>query len=139
MTCRDVRRTGIYELPIHFVRKEIEVVFLDKVSDPVHLRTGVKVSGRVVRVADQDRFGPFCYKFLEFLHRRQGKTRLYRRCDTFDHRTGRHGKRHIIGVRRLGYNNLIPRIKAGQEGEKHRFRASACHDHIVRSEIDVVS
>ena len=94
----DIRRLGIDELTVHLVGDEIEVVFLDEVANLTHLLFRIEVSRRVIGVANQNRARLRRNLLLEFLHRWQFETVLDIRLDGLDDRSGRDGKRHVVGI-----------------------------------------
>ena len=137
MTGRDIRRAGINKFTIYFVREEEEVVLLHQVTDLIHFPTCIQITGRVVRITNQDSLGTFIDQFLEFLYFRQGETFFNGRCNRTDLCSGRDGKCHVVGVCRFRNNDFISRIQAGKEGKKYRFRTSRCNDYIVSRQVDV--
>ena len=131
MTRRNIRRSRIYELSVNLVREEEQIVLLHHVADAVHLLARIEVTRRVVRVADQYTARTLVYQLLELLDLRQGKALLYRRRDGTDDSARRNGKSHVVGIGRLGNDDLVAGVQARHEGEQHRLRTA-------RSDYDVV-
>ncbi len=55
------RRTGIDKLTIYFVKKKEQSYLIQPSHESVHLATGVQITGRVIRIANQYRFGAFIF------------------------------------------------------------------------------
>ena len=138
MTSRNIWRTGINVFTIHLIGEEIQVVFLYKVTNLVHFTTGIEITGRVVRITDQDGLGAFIDQLLKLFHLRKGETFFDGSGNGTDNRTRRNGKSHIVGIGRFRHDDFIPRIQATQESEQYRFRATGSDDDIVGIQIDVV-
>ena len=64
---RDVRASGINELTVHLIRKQIQIVLLHQITDLVHLPLGIEITGRIVRIADKDGLRTISDQLLEFL------------------------------------------------------------------------
>ena len=137
MAGRDIRGTGINKFTIYFIRKEEEVILLHQIPNLIHFTTGIQISCRIIRVANQNRFGTFVDQFFEFLHFRQRKPFFNGRGNRTDLCSSRNGKCHIIGVCRFRNYDFITRIQTGKEGEKYRFRTSWCNNYIVSRQVDV--
>ena len=73
VTGRDIRRTGIDKLAVHFIREQVKIILLHHVTNLVHLAAGIQIAGRIIRVTDQNSFCAFIYQLLELLHFRQGE------------------------------------------------------------------
>ena len=138
MAGRDIGRPRIDEFAVDFVRKEKKVVALHQIADLHHLAARIEVPRRVVGVADQDAARAVVDKLLELLDRRQREAVLDRGGDRPDHGAGRYGESHVVGVGRFGYDDLVARIEARHEGEKHRFGASRRDDDVVGRQADLV-
>ena len=138
MAGRNIRLLGIYELTVYLVRKEIQIVLFHQIADLIHLATGIKISGRVIRIADKDGTGLFGNLLLELLDRRQTESVINRRLHRLHHSTATDCKRHIIGIRRIRNDNLIARIQAGHISEHYRLRTTCSNDYLIRREIDTV-
>ena len=138
MTGRDIRRTGIDKLAVHFIREQVKIILLHHVTNLVHLAAGIQIAGRIIRVTDQNSFCAFVYQLLELLHFRQGEPFLDGSRHRADHGSGRNGKRHIVGIGRFRHNDLISRIQATQKSKQHRFRTSGSDDDIIGRQVDVI-
>ena len=138
MAGRDVGRTRVDEFAVDLVREEEEVVAFDQIADAVHLLARVEVSGGVVGVANQDAARAFVDKPLEFGDVGQREALLDGRDDGADDRTGRDGEGHVVGIGRLGDDNLVARIEARHEGEEHGLGAARGDDDFVGRELDLV-
>ena len=138
MASRDIWRTGINVFTIHLIGEEIQVIFLYKVTNLVHFTTGIEITGRIVRITDQDGLGAFIDQLLELFHFRKGETFFDGSGNGTDYRTRRDGKGHIVGIGRFRHDDFIPRVQATQESEQHRFRTTGSDDDVVGIQIDVV-
>ena len=132
MEGRNIWRTCVDKLTINLIREQIKVILLHKVTNLIHLLTRVEITCRIIRVADQNRLCALSNQLLKLLHRRKSKTVLNRRRHSLDHSTRRHSKRHIVSICRLRNDDLITRIKAGHECEKHSLRTTRSHNDIIR-------
>ena len=90
----------------------------------IHLAAGVKITGRIIRIADEDGLRPVRDEFLEFLDRRKGETGLDRRRNRLDNRTCRNSKSHIIGISRFRNNDLVTRVQTSKKCEKNSLRTA---------------
>ena len=117
MAGRDVGRSRVDVLAIHLVGEKIKVVFLHQVANLVHLASGVEIARGVVGIANQ--YGPCSVvdQLFELLHFGQRETLLDGGGNGSDFGTGRDGKRHVVGIGRLGHYNLIAGIEAAQESK----------------------
>ena len=136
MAGRDVRRPGIDELPVYLVRKQVQVIFLHQVADLVHLAARVQIPGRIVRIANEYGFRFLVYQRFEILNIRQRISVAYIGFDGFYLHTGLHGKRYIVGICRLGYNNVVTRIDTRRECQLQSFRASSRDNYVLRRDVD---
>ena len=118
---RDIGRARVDKLAIDLVREEEEVVLLYQIADALHLAARVEVTRRVVGVADQDTARAGVDQLLEFRHIGQGKALVDGRDHGANRRSGRDGEGHVVGVSRLGHDDLITRVEARHEGEEHRL------------------
>jgi len=108
----------------------------DKVAELLHLALGVQVTRRIVRVTDHDGLGLIGYDLLELLDAGERETIIDCRSYGDDACTSGSGESLVIGVERLGDNNLVERIKAAHEGEKHGLGAATGDEHLVGRDID---
>ena len=138
MAGRDVRRTCIDELAVNLVGEEIQIVFLYKVANLIHLSASVEITRRIVRVADEDGACTLVYQLLKLIYLRKAEALVDSRCNGAYHRSGRDGKRHVVGICWLWHDNLVARIKARKECEEHRLRTSRSDDYIVGSNVYIV-
>ena len=138
MASGNIGRTGINVFTINLIGKEIEVVFLHKVTDLLHLTTRIKITRRVVGIANHDGARAVVDEFFKFLHLRQGETFLDRCGDGANLGTGRNGKRHIVGISWFGYDNLVARIEARHECKQNSFGTARGDDDVVCRYVDVV-
>ena len=136
---RNIRRARVNELAIHLVGEQVQMVFLDQISNPVHLLLRVKITRGIIRIADQNRLGPFVNQFLELLNLGQAKALLDGRDDRPNHRTRGDRERHVVRVGRLGDDDFIARVQAAQEGEKDCLAAAGGDDDVVGGELDLVA
>ena len=111
----DIGASGIDVLTVYLIREEVEVVFLDKVANLVHLPAGIEISGRVVGVADQDGACALVDKLFELLDLRQGEAFFYRSGNGTYLGTCRDGECHIVSIGRFGHDDLVARIEAAHE------------------------
>ena len=137
MESRDIGSTRIAKLAIDLIREEEKVIFLHQISQLVHLFLGVKITGRIVGVTNQDGFRTRCDQLLKTLKRRQRKTFVNRRRDGLDYRTTGNGKGHVVGIGRLWHDNLITGIQAGHEREEDSLRSACRDDDIVSRDMDI--
>ena len=138
MASRDVRRTGIDKLTVHFIRKKIQIVLLHQIANLIHLTARIEVSRGVIRIANQNGPRTFVNQLLELLDLRQRKSFFYRSGYRTDDRSRRNGKCHVIGVCRFGNDDFVARIQAGQKSEQHSLRTSRRDDDVVRRKIDMI-
>ena len=124
MEGRDIGCAGIAELPVDLVGEEEEVIFLDQVAYLQHLFHRIEVARGVVGIADEDAFGAGGNQFLELLDRGEREAVVYARRHGDDLGTGRDGEGHIVGIGRLGHDNLVAGVEASHEREQHGLRAS---------------
>ena len=137
MAGRDIRRTRINKLTIHFIGEEEQIVLLHKVTYLVHFATGIKITCRIIRITDQDSPGALVNQLFKLFYFRKRKTFFYGSGNGAYLSTGRDGKRHIVSVSRFGNNNLVTRIEARQEGEQYRLRTTGRNDDIICRQFDV--
>ena len=138
MAGRDIGRTRINKFTVHLVREEEQIVLLHKVANLVHFTACIEVTRRIVGIANQNSTRALVNQLLELLYLGQRETLFDGRGNGAYLGSGRDGKRHIIGIGRLGNNDFIPRIEASQEREQHRLRAAGSDDDVVCSQIDIV-
>ena len=138
MECGNVRRRGVDVFAIDLVGEQVEVVFLNQVTDLVHLLARIEIARRVVRVANHDAFGLRTNEFLELLDARKGKTLLDGTRDGADDGTRTDGERHVVGVGRFGNYDFVTGVEASHEREENRFAASRGDDDVIRRHVDVV-
>ena len=134
----DIRRTRIDIFAIHLVGEEVQVVLLHQVSNLVHFPACVKIACRIVGVTDHDGARTLINQFLKFLHLRQRETFLDSGGDGTNLCARRNGKGHIVGVGRLWHDNLVARVQAWQEREKHSFRTTRCNDDVVGCYLNII-
>ena len=137
--CGNVGRAGVDEFAVHLVGEEVQIVFLHKVPDLVHLLLGVEIAGRVVRVADEYGLGPFVDEFFEFLHLRQAEAFVNGGGDGADDRSGGDGEGHVVGVGRFRDYYFVTGVEAAHEGEEHRLGASGRDDDFIAVELYLVA
>ena len=111
---------------------------MNDIANTQHLLFGVQVTGRVVRIADEDSTRLVGNLFLKFLHRRQLESVLDMGLDGLDYRTARDSESHVVGVTRVGHNNLVTRIEAGHEREQNRLTTAGRDDNLVGTKVDAV-
>ena len=108
----------------------------DNVAQAQHLLLRIQVTGRVVRIADEDGLGARGDQGLECFHIRQaesipdiGMNGFYRRAA---------GQRHglVVGIEGLGDDDLVARIQQAQEGEQHGFGAACRYQNLFRCQVD---
>ena len=138
MASRDIRRFGIDELAIDLIGDQVQVVFLHQIADLAHLLLGIEIARRVIGVADQDCARLRRNLLLKLLHRRQLEPVLDIRLDGFDDSTCRDRKCHIVGVRRVGHNDLVARIEARHVRKHDRLRTAGGNNDLVRRKVDPV-
>ena len=100
------------------------------------LLLGVDITGRVVRVTDQDRLGARGDQPLELLHRRQREIVGDRRRDRLDVDARLHGEAVVVGIERLGHQHLVARVEADGHRHEDRFRSSDRDHHVVGRHVD---
>ena len=96
-------------------------MFLHQIAQLIHLFARIEITRRVIGVADEDTFCARTDHLLEVVDGRQGKALIDGAHDGFDDGARGDGKRHIIGIRRFGHDNLIAGIEAGEESKQHGF------------------
>ena len=133
----NIRRTRITELTINLVREKEQIVLLDDIANLVHLLLGIKIAGRIIGIANQDRLGPGRDQCLELLQGRQGKTLIDRGRDCLDNRTARDSESHIVRISRFWNDNLITRIEASHKGEEDRLRTTSRNDDIIHVHMNI--
>ena len=138
MACRDIGRTCIDKLTVHFVREQEQVVFLYQIPYLVHFTPRIKIPRRIIRVANQDSFGPLVNQFFKLLYFRQRKPFLDGSCNRADNCPRRYGKCHVIRISRFGHNDFISRIQTTHESEQYGFRTACSHNDIIGIQQDVV-
>ena len=138
MAGRDIGRSCVDIFAVHLIGEEIQVVFLDQITDLVHLAAGIEITCRVVRVADHDGTGALVDQLLELLHLRQRETFLDGGGDGTNLGTRRDGEGHIVGICRLWHDDLITWVQTRKEGEEYRLTSSRGDDDVISSDIDIV-
>ena len=137
MECRDIRSPRITEFTIYLIREQEQIIFLYDITNLIHFLLCVQITGRIIRVTDQDRFGTRSDQLLKPFHRRKSKAFIDSRRNCFDHSSTGNGKRHIVCIRRFGNNNFIPRIQTSHKRKEYSFRASGSDDYIFNIDIDI--
>ena len=138
MTRRDVRRLGVDELAIDLVGDEVELVLLHEIANLAHLLLGIEVTRGVVGVADEDGACLGRDLFLKLLHRRQLEAVLDMRLDGFDHRAAGDSECHIVGITRVGDDDLVARVQTTHIRKHDRLRTAGGDDDLVGREVDTV-
>ena len=138
MASTNIRRTSVDEFAIHFIRKEIQIIFLDQISYLIHFSTRVKITRWVVRVANQNGTSVFIDEFFKLLHCGQSETIFYCRWNRTNFCSCRNGKGHIIGIRWFGNDNFIARIETREKGKEHSLRTTCCYDNVINRKLYVV-
>ena len=138
MARRDIGRARVDKLAIDLVREEEQIVLLDQIADAVHLLARIEVARRVVRVTDQNSARALVDKLLELLDLGQREALLDRGRDGADDCSGRDCEGHIVGVGRLGNDDLIAWIEARHKGKQHGLRASRSDDDVVGREFYLI-
>ena len=133
---RDALRPVVAEFAVYFVRHQVQVVPQHDIAQLRVLLFGIDVSGRVVRVADQNRFGARRNQPFEILHRRQREVVGDGRRDRLDIHARFHREAVVIGVERLGYQYLVARVQADGHGHENRFRPPDGDHQVVGRHVD---
>ncbi len=137
MEGRDVGRARVAELAVDLVGEKEEVVFLHEVADLEHLLHCVEIAGGVVGVADEYALCARSDQFLEFLDGGQCEAFVDARGHGDDLGSGRDGEGHIVGVGRLGHDDLVARIETCHKGEQHGLGAAGGDDDVVDIDVDI--
>ena len=134
---RYVGRPGVDEFAVDFVGEEEQVVFFDQVADAVHLLACVQVPRGVVGIADQDTARAVVDELFEFRDVGQCESLLDRRYHGAYHGPCGDGEGHVIGVGRLGDDDLVAGVEARHEGEQHGLGTARRDDDVVGRELDL--
>ena len=138
MAGRDIGRTRINKFTVHLVREKEQIVLLHKVANLVHFTACIEVTRRIVGIANQNGTRALVNQLFELLDLGQRETLFDGRSNGAYLGSGRDGKRHIVGIGRLGNNDFITRIETSQERKQHRLRTAGSDDDVVCSQIDIV-
>ena len=128
----------VAELAIHLISKKIQVVFLDQSSHLQQFLVGIKITRRVVGVANHDGLGARRDDLLKFLDGRQGKARLDVAGNGDNLGIAQLGEGVIIGVVRLWDDDFVARVKAHCEGHLQSLATARGDKHLVRRDIDTM-
>ena len=138
MAVRNIGRTCVDILAIHFVREEIQVVLLHQIAYLVHLPASIKITCRVVGVTDHNSSCALVDQFLKLLHLWQRESLFDSGGNRTDLSTCRDGKCHIVSISRLWHDNLIAWVQTAEEGKEHRLTTTRGNDDIIGRDVDIV-
>ena len=130
--------TIVAELAIDLVGKEIQVVLFDQTGHLQQLLVGIKITRRVVGVANHDGLGARRDDLLKFLDGWQGKTRLDVAGNGDNLGIAQLGEGVIIGVIRFWNDDFVARVEAHGEGHLQSLATARGDKHLVRRDIDTV-
>ena len=82
-------------------------MFPGDISEREHILFAVEGSGRVSRVADEDRFRAWGHEFLELFDRRDFEAALYVGVDGFENDAVLETERVVVRVERLDHNEFV--------------------------------
>ena len=136
MAGADIGAARVDKLAVHLVGEKVQVVLLHHVAYLVHLPTGVQITCGIVGVADEDGPGALVDELLKLFHLGQRKALFDGGGDGADDGSGRNGKRHVIGIGRLGHDNLVTGVQTCQEREEHGLRTAAGDDDVIGGELN---
>ena len=107
-----------------------------QVADVLQLLPRVDIARGVVRVAEQDGLRARRDGLFKRFDGGQCKAVIDGREHRLDHRTARHGHRHIVGISRLRDQDFVTRVEAGQKDQRKGFGGAGGDENLVRRDLD---